>query len=58
LSTSAASRFHRLLDGDPEAVLLTDATGRVLGANPAACRLLGRTAPTIDGPALRGSWRR
>ena len=43
----AARRFHRLLDGRSEAVLLSDATGRLLGANPAACGLFGRAEAEI-----------
>ena len=54
LSTSAARRFHRLLDGDPEAVLLTDAAGRVLGANPAACSLFRCMEPDICAAGWSG----
>ena len=53
-------RFHRLADGDSEAVLLADASGDIAAANPAACRLLGRTEREIcevGFPGLAGDRR-
>lgn len=44
---SIGGSFHGLFDECPEAVLLTDPTGHVFAANPAACDLLRRTEPAI-----------
>ena len=36
-------RYHSLFEHSPEAMLLTVPNGRILAANPAACRMFGRT---------------
>ncbi|MCW5943650.1 MAG: PAS domain S-box protein [Fimbriimonadaceae bacterium] len=40
-------RYRRLFDNSPEAILLTEPDGAVRAANPAACRLFGRTEAEI-----------
>ena len=42
-------RFHQLLAGSREAVLLTDQTGALLAASSAACALLGRSERELRG---------
>src|SRR5574342_524661 len=47
----ALSRLSELLplvyESDPEGILLASADGSILAANPAACRILGRTEEEI-----------
>lgn len=40
-------RYRSIFENSPEAILFTEPGGRVFDANPAACRLLGRTKEEI-----------
>ena len=40
-------RYRALFENSPDAVLLTAPDGRTLSANPAACRMFGRTAEEL-----------
>jgi PAS domain S-box-containing protein len=42
-------RFHNLFDCSPDAIFVEDLNGRVLNANPAACRLHGLTREALIG---------
>ncbi len=46
-------RFRELFERSPDAVLVEGASGTVLDANPAACRLHGFTRETLVGKNLR-----
>ncbi len=56
LHARLAAREHQLaevVDGSPTGILLLDGAGRIVGANPAAERLLGRRRDELAGRTLR-----
>jgi PAS domain S-box-containing protein len=51
---AAEARYGALFQHSLDAVLLTDPDGRILDANPAACRLFGRTADELRNVGRTG----
>jgi PAS domain S-box-containing protein len=45
-------RFRRIFEGSPLGILLGDPDGRISQANPAFCRMLGRTADELVGKTV------
>lgn len=45
--SESEERYRLLFEASPDAVMLTTPDGRILSANPAACRLLGRSEEEI-----------
>ncbi len=45
--SESEERYRLLFEASPDAVMLTTPDGRILSANPAACRLLGRSEEDI-----------
>ena len=45
----AERRYLRLTETSPDGVFVTDREGRVREANPALCRILGRTVEEVEG---------
>jgi PAS domain S-box-containing protein len=46
---AAEAHYRRLTETSPEGVFVTDLEGRVVEANPALCRILGREAREVEG---------
>ncbi len=48
----AAALYHRVFDATPDGILVIDAEGRIVEANPAACTLYGRERAQLIGASI------